>query len=97
MFARVRVPASPPYQALLVPDAALGTEQARRYALVVGADNTVAIKYVELGQLVPGDLRVIKSGLSADDRVIVDGLMRARPGMKVTPQERPAQPEPAKK
>ena len=96
MFARVRVPASPPYQALLVPDTALGTEQARRFVLVVGADNMVAMKYVTVGDLVDGGLRVIKEGLSADDRVIVDGLMRARAGIKVTPQEqgaKPAQPE----
>jgi RND family efflux transporter MFP subunit len=97
MFARVRVPASAPYQALLVPDVALGTEQARRYVLVVGADNAVAMKYVTVGQLVDGGLRVIKEGLSADDRIIVDGLMRARPGIKVTPQEQGAKPEPQKK
>jgi RND family efflux transporter MFP subunit len=97
MFARVRVPASPPYTALLVPDAAIGTEQARRYVLVVGADNTVAIKYVTLGQLVADDLRVIKEGLEPGDRVIVDGLMRARPGIKVTPQEKTAQAGPQKK
>jgi len=97
MFARVRVPASPPYQALLVPDSALGTEQARRYVLVVGADDKVAMKYVEPGQLVSGDLRVVKSGLTADDRVIVDGVMRARPGIKVSPQERTAKAEPQQK
>lgn len=98
MFARVRVPASPPYQALLVPDTALGTEQAKRYVLVVGADDMVTIKYVTVGQVVEGGLRVIKEGLSADDRVIVDGLMRARPGIKVTPQEQGAKPaEPGNK
>jgi RND family efflux transporter MFP subunit len=97
MFARVRVPASPPYQALLVPDTALGTEQARRFVLVVGADNMVAMKYVTIGDLVDGGLRVIKEGLSADDRVIVDGLMRARAGIKVTPQEQGAKPGPEKK
>ena len=97
MFARVRVPASPPYQALLVPDTALGTEQARRFVLVGGADNMVAIKYVTVGDLVDGGLRVIKEGLSADDRVIVDGLMRARAGIKVTPQEQGAKPGPEKK
>ena len=97
MFARVRVPASPPYQALLVPDTALGTDQARRFVLVVGADNMVAIKYVTVGDLVDGGLRVIKEGLSADDRVIVDGLMRARAGIKVTPQEQGAKPGPEKK
>lgn len=92
MFARVRVPASPPYRALLVPDTALGTEQAKRFLLVVGADNMVTMKYVTVGDLVDGDLRVIKEGLSADDRVIVDGLMRARAGIKVTPQEQGAKP-----
>jgi RND family efflux transporter MFP subunit len=97
MFARIRVPASPPYQALLVPDAAIGTEQARKYVLTVNADNTVVPKYVTLGQVLPGDLRVIKEGLNADDKVIVDGLMRARPGTKVTPQEKKtAQPQPQK-
>ena len=97
MFARVRVPASPPYNALLVPDAAVGTEQARRYVLVVGADNTVAMKYVTVGQVVTGDLRVIKEGIAADDRVIVDGIMRARPGIKVTPQAQAAPSQAPKK
>lgn len=92
MFARVRVPASPPYEALLVPDAAIGTEQARKYVLTVKPDDTVALTYVTLGQLVPGDLRAIKEGLKPDDRVIVDGIMRARPGQKVTPQEKGAAP-----
>ncbi|HLH89425.1 MAG TPA: efflux RND transporter periplasmic adaptor subunit [Xanthobacteraceae bacterium] len=86
MFGRIRVPGSPPYAALLVPDAAIGTEQARKYVLVVDADNTVRQKYVTLGEL-SGDLRVIKSGIDADDHVIVDGLMRARVGQKVRPQE----------
>ena len=94
MFGRVRVPASPPYPALLVPDAAIATEQARKYVLVVDADNKVAQKYVTLGQL-SGDLRVIKDGLTADDRVIVNGLMRARPGIKVKPQEEQASPSAA--
>ena len=87
MFARVRVPASPPYEALLVPDAAIGTEQARKFVLTVNADNTVVQKYVTLGQTTSDGLRVIKDGLGPDDRVIVNGLMRARPGQKVTPQE----------
>jgi multidrug efflux system membrane fusion protein len=91
MFARVRVPGSPPYEALLVPDAAIGTEQARKFVLAVGADNTAVQKYVTLGQVVDG-MRVIKDGLTPDDRVIVNGLMRARPGQKVTPQEQGAAP-----
>jgi RND family efflux transporter MFP subunit len=87
MFARVRVPASAPYEALLVPDAAIGTEQARKYVLTVKPDDTAALTYVTLGQLMPGDLRAIKTGLKPDDRVIVNGIMRARPGQKVTPEE----------
>jgi RND family efflux transporter MFP subunit len=86
MFARVQVPGSPPYEALMVTDAAIGTEQARKYVLVVAADGTANQRYVSLGPVIDG-LRVIKDGLSADDRVIVNGLVRARPGQKVTPQE----------
>ena len=86
MFGRVRVPGSPPYTALLVPDAAIGTEQARKYVLVVDGDDTVRQKYVTVGQ-VDGGLRVVKEGLGATDRVIVNGLMRARPGQKVKPQD----------
>ncbi len=92
MFARVQVPGSAPYQALLVPDAAIGTEQARKYVLVVNADDVVTQKYVTLGEVVDG-LRVIKSGISGDDRVIVAGLMRARAGGKVAPQEEGAPPQ----
>jgi RND family efflux transporter MFP subunit len=89
MFARVQVPGSPPYAALLVPDAAVGTEQARKYLLTVNADGTVVQKFVTLGDLFDG-MRVVKSGLAPDDRVIVEGLMRARPGAKVTAQEKNA-------
>jgi RND family efflux transporter MFP subunit len=88
MFGRVRVPGSPPYETLLLPDTAIGSEQVRKFVLVVDAENVARIKYVTLGQLV-GNLRVIKDGVAADDRVIVNGLMRARPGSKVTPQEAP--------
>jgi RND family efflux transporter MFP subunit len=92
MFARVQLPASDPYQALLLPDSAIGTEQSRKYVLVVSADNTVVQRYVTLGDLADG-LRVIKTGLAADDRVIVNGLIQARLGAKVAPQEHPASPQ----
>jgi RND family efflux transporter MFP subunit len=92
MFARVQLPASDPYQALLLPDSAIGTEQSRKYLLVVSADNTVVQRYVTLGDLADG-LRVIKTGLAADDRVIVNGLIQARLGAKVAPQEQPASPQ----
>jgi len=91
MFGRVRVPGSPAYTALLLPDAAVGTEQARKYVLVVDGGNIVRQKYVTLGQL-SGDLRIIKTGLAADDHVVVNGLMRARPGIKVKPQEQGGAP-----
>ena len=91
MFGRVRVPGSASYSALLVPDSAIGSEQVRKFVLVIGPDNKVVPKYVTLGQLV-GNLRVIKDGLAEDDRVIVTGLMRVRPGMAVTPVEQGAQP-----
>ena len=92
MFARVRVPASPPEERLLVPDNAVGTEQVRKFVLTVNAENTVVPKYVTLGQVTNDGLRVIKDGLAADDRVVVNGLMRARPGQKVTPQQQGAAP-----
>ena len=86
MFGRVRVPGSPPYEALLLPDTAIGSEQVRKFVMVVDGENIARAKYVTLGQLV-GNLRVIKDGIAPDDRVIVNGLMRARPGTKVAPQE----------
>src|SRR3954471_14141975 len=94
MFGRVRVPGSAPYESLLLPDTAIGSEQVRKFVLVVDNENVARTKYVTLGQLV-GDLRVIKEGIAPDDRVIVNGLMRARPGTKVTPQEQGAPPPPA--
>jgi RND family efflux transporter MFP subunit len=94
MFARVRVPSSLPYEALLVPDAAVGSEQVRKFVFVLGADNVVQPKYVTLGQLANG-LRVIKDGLSPDDTIVVNGIARIRPGVKVNPQQQGATPPPA--
>ncbi len=84
-FARLRLPVSEPRPVLLVPDAALITDQSRKLVMTVGPDGTVVPKVVEIGALSDG-LRVIKSGLVADDRVVINGLVRARPGAKVTPQ-----------
>jgi RND family efflux transporter MFP subunit len=95
MFGRVRVPGSPSYDALLLPDAAIGTEQIKKYVLVVDGDNKAVMKYVTLGQLTDDNLRVIKDGIDANDRVVVNGLMRARPGQKVNPQEKGASPSAA--
>jgi multidrug efflux system membrane fusion protein len=88
MFGRIQVPGSPPYQALLVPDVAIATEQARKFVYALDATDTARQKYVTLGALREG-LRIIKDGLAADDRVIVDGLATMRPGTKVKPQEAP--------
>jgi multidrug efflux system membrane fusion protein len=84
MFGRILIPGSAEYDALLVPDIAIGTEQIRKFVYVVDAENTVRQKYIELGSL-KDKLRVVKSGLEPNDRVVVNGLMRARPGTKVTP------------
>jgi len=84
MFARVRMAPAPPKNSLLVPEAAIGAEQLRKFVLVVDAENVARPKYVTLGPVVNG-LRVV-SGLVPEDNVVVNGLMRARPGVKVTPQ-----------
>ena len=86
MFGRVQVPASSSYPALLLPDVAIGTEQARKYVLVVGEDNTATQRYVTLGPIADG-YRVVKTGLKPEDRVIINGLIQARVGGKVAPQE----------
>jgi RND family efflux transporter MFP subunit len=91
MFGRVQIPASDPYEALMLTDAAVGTEQVRKFVYVVDKDNVARQRFVTLGQVVD-DLRVIKDGLSPDDRVIVNGLMRVRAGQKVTPEGEPASP-----
>lgn len=85
MFGRVRIATSPPAEALLVPDAAIGTEQVKKFVYVVDSNNVATPKYVTLGPVVDG-LRVIKAGLNPDDLVVVNGLMRVRPGAKVSPQ-----------
>ena len=84
-FGRIRLIGSAPYDALLLPDTAIATDQSRKIVFVVKDDNTVEAKPVVLGPLDEG-LRVIREGLKADDKVIVDGLQRARVGAKVTPQ-----------
>ena len=85
-FGRVRLIASAPYDALLVPDTAVATDQARKILFVVKDDNTVEARPVVLGPLDEG-LRVIREGLKPEDRVVVDGLQRVRVGAKVTPHE----------
>jgi multidrug efflux system membrane fusion protein len=90
-FGRVRLIGSAPYDALLLPDSAIATDQSRKIVFVVKADDTVEARPVVLGPLDDG-LRVIRQGLKAEDRVIVDGLQRARVGAKVSPHTAPVAP-----
>jgi RND family efflux transporter MFP subunit len=85
-FARLRVAIAPPTPVYLLPDAAVVLDQSQRLVMTVGPDATVKPKIVTTGDL-RGGLRVIQSGLDAGDRVVIDGLMRAIPGGKVTPQD----------
>lgn len=98
MFARIRVPGSSAYQALLVPEVAIGTDQTRKFVSVVGPDDVLQQKFVTLGEAV-GDLRVIREGLTPEDRIVVKGLVKGRPGQKVKPVEAsaaaPASPQAA--
>jgi RND family efflux transporter MFP subunit len=88
MFGRIQVSAKAPEEALLVPDTAIGSEQVKKFVLSVNADHVATQKYVTLGPVVDG-LRVVVAGLSEDDVIIVNGLMRVRPGSKVAPQQVP--------
>jgi RND family efflux transporter MFP subunit len=82
MFARLQMAAAAS-DSLLVPEAAIGSEQVRKFVLVVDADNVARPKYVTLGPVVDG-LRVV-AGIASDDNVVVNGLVRVRPGAKVAP------------
>jgi RND family efflux transporter MFP subunit len=84
-FVRVRVPLGEQPGMLLVPDRAIGSDQSGQYVLVAGKDDVVEQRGIQIGQLV-GSLRVVTSGITADDRVIVSGLMTAVPGQKIDPQ-----------
>ena len=85
MFGNMRLADGGTTNALLVPDAAIRTDQARKIVLVIGKDDTVAAKPVETGPLV-GGLRVVRSGITKADRVIVQGVQFAMPGAKVKPR-----------
>ena len=84
-FGRIRVPGSEPYQALLVPDSAVVTDQSRKLLMTVSDDGTVVPKIVRPGPTFEG-LRIIRDGIAPTDRIVINGLIRARPGAKVTPQ-----------
>ena len=83
MFGHMRLLGSGAYEGMLIPEDAVVTDQTRKVALVVGKDGKVAQRVVELGPIVDG-LRVVKSGLTRTDRVIIAGVQRGRPGTPVT-------------
>jgi RND family efflux transporter MFP subunit len=87
-FARVRVPDGDPYEAVLVPDRAIGVDQGIQYLLVVNDQNVVEFRPIVTGTQ-HGQMRVITKGVTADDWVIVDGILRTRPGATVSPKRIP--------
>ena len=86
MFARVRLLGSGEYNATLINDEAVGTDQDRRYVLVVNEQNVAEYRPIELGAVVDNQ-RVVRAGLKPGERVIIGGLQRVRPGMTVAAQE----------
>src|SRR6202044_3173656 len=85
LFARVQLLGSDEYQAILIDDRAVNTDQNQKYVFVIGADNKVEYRKVKLGRVVDG-LRIVREGLKAGDVIIVNGAQRVHPGVTVTPQ-----------
>lgn len=96
LFVRVRIPVGTLEDAVLIDEKALGTDLGGRYVYLVGADNVVEQRYVTLGVVEPDGMVPVLEGLEGDETYIVDGLLRARPGMPVTPGA-PSAAEPAAK
>lgn len=89
MFVRVRLPIGEPHKALLVPEQALGTDQGQKFIYVIKGDDEIEYRVVQVGKLHDRQREIIQ-GLSADERVVVTGLQRVRPGIKVKPLPAPA-------
>jgi RND family efflux transporter MFP subunit len=89
LFVRVRVPTSQPYDALMIPERALATDQSVKFVYVVGDDCVANRRTVELGAQ-RGDMRIVSSGLKAGEHVIIKGLQRVRPGQKVDAELEPS-------
>jgi len=85
-FGQLRLPGSPRYEAILVPDSAIVADQSDKIVLTVAADGTVEPRAIREGPRYAGGLRIVRRGLAPDDRIVINGLMRARPGAKVDPQ-----------
>jgi membrane fusion protein, multidrug efflux system len=88
LFVRLRIPAGAPYQAVLVPQRSVTSTQGEKFVVVIGQDKTATFRPVELGTL-NADMQVIRKGLAAGERVVVDGLLKVRPGEKVDPKPLP--------
>ncbi len=84
LFARLKLVGSARYRAVLVVDRAIGTDQDKKFVLAVKADSTAEYRPVEIGRLVDG-MRIVRTGLKGGDRIVINGLQRVRPGMKVAP------------
>jgi len=94
-FGYLRLPGSEPYEAILVPDSAILTDQSRKIVMTVDADGTVAPKIIRPGPFYDElGLRIVREGLQSTDQVVINGLMRARPGIKVTPVPGKIEPMP---
>ena len=85
MFARVQLLGSAEYQAILIEDRAIGTDQTQNYVMVIDGANKLAYRAVQLGRQLQG-LRIVRKGLEPGDVIVVNGLQRVRPGMQVTPK-----------
>jgi RND family efflux transporter MFP subunit len=89
LFARIRIPLSERHDALLIDERAVGTDQANKFVLTLSPSNTVQYQAIELGPLVDGK-RVVRSGLEAGEKIVVNGMARVRPGMPVAPEDQVA-------
>jgi multidrug efflux system membrane fusion protein len=85
LFARVRIPLTPKHPALLISEAAVGTDQGQKFVLLVDKEDMTQYRKVTLGAAIDGK-RIVTSGITPEDKIIIDGMVRVRPGMKVTPQ-----------
>jgi RND family efflux transporter MFP subunit len=83
-FGTIRIPGSPEYDAILIPDEAIVTDQAQKLVMVLTEDNRIAPRVIRPGPTEMG-LRIVRRGLEPEDRIVINGLMRVRPGMEVTP------------
>jgi membrane fusion protein, multidrug efflux system len=85
LFGIISMPASQPYQGVLIPDEAVGTNQDKRIVYVVASDNTVSAREVRIGGTIDG-YRIVRKGLDGSETIVISGLTRVRPGAKVNPE-----------